>query len=409
MRKLQTAAAMLALLLSPGGFSAAQDADLRAALTAPIAIERAAPVTSAPLENRGGVLFLNAAANGQSREFILDTGSPTILTREFADALGLHTIGQNTGVDANGAPLTMDIAVVESLTIGDTTFRNVPVLIFDFSGLAAGACLVDGGMLGSELLPGSAWRIDTEGGQLSIAETAAALGGSAPVVRARLYDFGYPHAPVVDYAVGEVTDKALFDTGNAEQVTLFAEVAQNRSVQAAFASGSVSRGRGTEGESAGGRGEVTDLIRFTLPRFEIDGQPIGPVRAATRGAPPTLVGLGMLRSHVVTLDYPGAQFLLESRSEPAPSRPEAGYSIAPDGDAARVVRLFEDSAAAHAGLRLGDRVIEAGGRSLRVAPEASRCDVVDWLMQSFDPTAAANLTVERDGAPVTIDIPATRP
>ena len=191
-------------------------------------------------------------------------------------------------------------------------------------------------------------------------------------------------------------------------MTLFGRVAGAPSVQAAIVPGSVSRGRGTEGESAGGRGQVTDLVRFTLSGFEIDGQPIGPVRSATRGVPPSLVGLGMLRSHVVTLDYPGGQFRLEPRSSPAPARPEAGYTIALDGEAATVVRLFGDSAATAAGLKLGDRVIEARGRSLRVSPDNPRCSVTDWLADAFDSAAAASLVVERDGAPVTLHIPATR-
>ncbi len=409
MRTRQIAVAVLTLLLLPCGFSNAQETDLRSVLTAPIGIERTTPVASVPLERRAAKLFLDAAVNGQTREFIFDTGSPTILTRAFADSLGLRTVGQNTGVDANGAQVTMDVAVLESLAIGDITFRNVPVLIFDYSRHEIGACVLDGGVIGSEILPGSAWRIDTQAGRLDIAETSDALDGSEPEVRARLYDFGYPHAPIIDYAVGDLTDKALFDTGNAEQVTLFGQVAENRSVQAAFVPGSVSRGRGTEGESAGGRGEVTSLVRFTLSRFAIDGQPIGPVRAATRGAPPSLVGFGMLGSHIVTLDYPGAQFLLEPRSDPAPARPEAGYTIAPEGDAAAVVRLFEDSAAARAGLRLGDRVIEAQGRSLRASSDTPRCAVSDWLLESFNPAAAATLIVERDGGPVTIQIPANRP
>lgn len=407
MSKLGMVAATLPMIVGPAGPGYAQEADLRSILTAPITIERAAPVTSAPLELRMGKLFLNALANGQKREFIFDTGSPTILTRAFADSLELRTVGRNTGVDANGTPVTMDVAVLDSLAIGDITFRKVPILVFDYSGLDTGSCIVDGGILGSEILPGSAWRIDTRARRLVISETSAALDDSTPEVRAKLYDFGYPHAPVVDYSVGDISDKALFDTGNSEQVTLFGRVAESRSVQEAFVPGSVSHGRGTEGESAGGRGAVTDLVRFTLSGFEIGDQPLGRVRATTRGVPPSLLGLGMLRSHVITLDYPGAQLLLERRSDPAPPRPEAGYSIALDGDAATVVRLFDDSAAARAGLRLGDRVTQAQGRSLRITPDDPACRVSAWLAESFDPVTAATLVVERDGEPLTIHIPAS--
>lgn len=405
MRLAPTVLAGLFLLQSP---SSAHQADLRSIFAAPIAIERTTPVTSVPLALKMGKLFVNAVANGQSREFIFDTGSPTILSRTFADALGLKIVGQNTGVDANGAHVTMDVAVLESLSIGGTAFHSVPVLIFDFTGLDMGACIIDGGILGSEILPGSAWRIDTQSQRLSIAATAAALGGEASTVRASLHDFGYPHPPIADYAVGDVKDKALFDTGNAEQVTLFRKVAESPSVRKGFVPGSLFEGHGYEGESAGGRGDIRELSRFSLSDFRIDNQSIGPVRATTRSVPPSLVGAGMLASHIVTLDYPGKYLLLEKRRDPVAPRTEAGYALAAIGDHVRVVQLFEKSPAARAGLKLGDDVVAANGRSLVVSPDGPECSISNWLADSFKPEKGANIVVLRDGKRLTIRIPSAQ-
>ncbi len=405
---MRVVAALLAGLLVSIGSGSAQRTDLQTVLAGPIAIERATPITSAPLDFKMGKLFLNAAANGQSREFIFDTGSPTILSRQFADALGLKPVGKNTGVDANGEAVAMDVALLDSLAIGATTFRNVPVLIFDFAALDMGTCLIDGGIVGSEILPGSAWRIDTQIQRLGIAATATALDGGLPTVTARLHDFGYPHAPIIDYAVGDMKDKALFDTGSAEQVTLFSKVAADASVRKSFVAGSLATGRGYEGELAGGHGRIGDILRFGLSDFRIENQPVGAVRAVTRAAPPSLVGAGMLTSHIVTLDYPGARFLLEKRSEPGRRKTDAGYGIAFKDGHASVVRLFETSAAARAGLKLGDRVTAVQGRSLVVSPDNTKCSAGMWLGESFDPASAADIIVQRDGRTLTIHVPATQ-
>tara|TARA_R110002051_G_scaffold32382_2_gene72989 strand:+ start:65721 stop:66935 length:1215 start_codon:yes stop_codon:yes gene_type:complete len=385
--------------------ASAQNADLGRLLAAPIRIERATPVTAVPLEPRGNILFVQASANGETSEFILDTGSPTVLSREFAESLGLEVVAQNTGRDANGTEITMDFAILDTLTLGTAVFHDVPVLIHDFSGLDMGACLVSAGILGSELFPGSAWRVDTEARQLTFAASLDEMAPINPVVTTHLYDFGYPHAPIIDYSVGDVSDKALFDTGNSAWVTLFSEVAETASVQQEIPRDTIVNGTGFEGESAGGRGEAGALTWFTLQNFRLGHDSLGAVRATSRAVPPTLVGYGVLSSYVATMDYPGEQFLLEVRNVPASAREEPGYSLALIGDQVEVVQLFDGSAPANAGLRLGDQVTALSGQSMIVTEENPKCSVANYLIESFDGSQAADLTVVRDGITSTISIP----
>ncbi|SDL93949.1 retropepsin-like aspartic protease [Maricaulis salignorans] len=395
----------LALLLAGLSPAQTQETDLARLLSAPLRIERSESVTTVNLETRGGKLFIHAVANGEAGEFILDSGSPTILSRDFADALGLETVAQNTGRDANGTEVTMDFAILRTLQLGTTVFHDIPVLIHDFSTLDMGACLVGPGILGSELFPGSVWRFDTRAAELSIATSLNELPELAPVASTRLYDFGYPHAPIIDYSVGDVSDKALFDTGSSAEVALFSQVAQAPSVRQAVRAGSRVTGTGYEGESAGGRGEVTTLTRFTLSDFRLDGGHLAPVRATVRAVPPTLVGAGILASHAVTLDYPGGQFIVQARNGAAPAHPEPGYSLALVGNDFRVVQLFEESTAAHAGLRLGDQVTELSGRSLVVSADNPKCTVANWLFANFDPAEATELVILRDGVSSRLSIP----
>jgi hypothetical protein len=357
-----------------------------------------------PFQTRVRKFYLDASVNGETHEFIFDTGSPTILSRQLADALGLEIVGRNTGRDANGTPVTMDFAIIDRLTLGDVTFTRVPVLIHDFSGLATGACLIDGGVIGSEILPGSAWRIDAAAGRLEIAESAAALAPLETALSAPLHDFGYPHAPVLDYALGEIADKALFDTGSEEEVVLFHEVADSRPARAHIVRGSVVIGEGNEGESAGGRSENRELVRFSLEDFRIGVTSPGPVRATTRAAPPSLVGAGMTDRFIVTLDYPGAAFTLSPRDAPAPERVEPGFALAFAGDGVEVVQVFQGSPADEAGLRLGDRVTAIDGRALR----SDGCEDVLWLMSEYSEADGGALTVDRGGEAVVIEVPPVR-
>ncbi|WP_300545617.1 aspartyl protease family protein [Maricaulis sp.] len=382
-----------------------QDRELPELLNAPIEVERPQPVASTALETRFGKLFLNATVNGETHEFIFDTGSPTMLSRSIAERLGLTTIGHNTGLDANGNSVTMAFALVDELAVGGAVFHDVPVLVFDFTELSLGGCIIDGGILGSEILAGSAWLIDTENETLSFAANADALGSGEAVVDAGLSDFGYPHAPIIAYQVGDVTDRALFDTGSAEAVSLFRTLIQDASVRDAIAADSMVTGRGSEGESAGGYGEITDLARFTLEAFSIDGQSVAPLRANTRGAPPTLVGAGMLDTYRVRLDYPQGRFVLERRDEALPDEAESGYSVAFVDGQARVVQIFSGSPAAEAGLQLGDQVIAIDGRRLDVTPASPMCETALWLLNGFDAARGGVFEIQRGDTRMTVSVP----
>ena len=391
------AVAGLIMLMPLASTVSAQNSSVQQAFNTPVTVERSAPVTSVPLNARGGKLYLRASVQGNDREFIFDTGSPTILSKTFADELGLEVIGQNTGVDANGTNVTMDVAVVDEITLGDVTFRDVPVLIFDYAQIPLGTCFFDGGVIGSELLPGSAWRIDLERKQLDIGSSAQALGVSSEASQTRLHDFGYPHMPVVDYSINGFSDKALFDTGNSGVIALFENIADDRNVRRAMERGSRRQGEGTEGVSAGGMGALVDLQRFVLKDLNIGEHTLEQADTVTRQTPPTLIGTGILDNYKVTLDYPASMIRWEPRMSPSPKTPDQGFSVMFVENVATIVQLFKDSPADRIGLQLGDQVTELSGRSLTATNENERCEHSRWLSDASGSFAAETITVLRDG------------
>lgn len=395
-------AALAALLIWPFS-AAAQSADMRALLAAPIVHDHPGGVTALPIDVRYRKLFINAALNGEAGEFIFDTGSPTILSREFADRLGLETLGENTGTDAHGNQVTMQFVRLETLALAGVVFHDVPVLVFDFDGLDNGSCLIGDGVIGSEIFAGLAWQIDTEAGEIRIAADAIAFADGPAEAATRLSDFGYPHAPVIQYAIGEVSDNALFDTGSAAALALFEPVASAAMRAGLIPADSIRTGFGSEGESAGGRGDAVALRRSLLNGLVLDGTRLDGLSAQSRAQPPTLLGAGMLNRFVVTLDYPGERFLLHRREQAASPSAFAGFGLSVVGEQVEVTQLYEGSAAAQAGLALGDRVLAVDNASLSVSPD-NRCAQVRYLAGEFDAASATQLTVQREGGTIEIHL-----
>jgi len=373
------------------------------ALQAPIVIERSKPVTTVRLKPHMSKLAIDATLNGITREFIFDTGSPTMISRTLARELDLTVIGSSTGRDANGRDVTTDIAVVDRLEIGGVTLRSVPVLIADFRVSDPKGCFIRAGIIGSEIFPGSVWHINSEAGELTIAATFEDLVGVAKSsIRAPLLDWGYPHAPVFPYAIGKFRDNGLFDTGHSAKVVLFDKVLDNDEVQRALLSGSVQKGRGSLGVSAGGVGEETDLLRFDIEGMRVGKAALGRQSGTIRKAPPSLIGQGILDTHAVTLDYPGKRFLLHPRAGPKPAATLPGFGLMAREEGVRVMQLYDGSPAQRAGLKLGDLVTAIDDRALPTGDVS--CDVTRWLVEERPASTAQRLTVARDGGPVAIDL-----
>lgn len=373
------------------------------ALQAPIEIERSEPVTTVPLKPHMSKLAIDATLNGVTREFIFDTGSPTMISKELAEELDLTVIGSNTGRDANGRAVTTKIAVLERLQIGGMTLRDVPVLIADFRVSDPKRCFIKDGLIGSEIFPGSAWRIDTERGQLSVARRFADLPkADGQSIIAPLQDWGYPHAPIFPYSIGKFRDNGLFDTGHSAGVVLFDKVLDNKAVKDAFVPGSIRKGRGSRGVSAGGAGEETDLLRFKIEELRMGDSELGKRSGTIRDAPPSLIGLGILDTHMVTLDYPGKRFVLSPRGEEAAERDSVGFGLMVSEEGVRVMQLYDGSPAARAGLNLGDLVTAIDGRALPVGDVS--CDVTRWLVEERPTASAKTLTVRRSTGPVKINL-----
>jgi len=103
-----------------------------------------------PIDTLATKLLIEVEINGVPKHFVFDTGSPSMVSAEIARELNLEIVAEARGRDAHGAIVESGIAQVE-LTVGDATFRKLPIFVTDMSTSKA-SCLWDG-VLGSEVLP----------------------------------------------------------------------------------------------------------------------------------------------------------------------------------------------------------------------------------------------------------------
>ena len=99
-----------------------------------------------PVETGHGILYVKGAVNGQPTELIADTGSSmTLMWRDRAEALKVH-FGNGSGVNIYGvggrAPV--QLAYLDSLSLGSHTIRNFRVYVIDSPSLGREASMLLG-------------------------------------------------------------------------------------------------------------------------------------------------------------------------------------------------------------------------------------------------------------------------
>lgn len=353
-------------------------------------------LSTVPIETMGNKVFFMARINGKPYRFILDTGSPTMLTKKAADDLGLKISGQNTGIDANGKLVTMDLATLDRLTIGDVHFRNIPVFILDSSDLTIGNCFLDGGTIGAEILPLSNWQINFQSKALILTNDNRQLDYINGAKKAKLEVSGYPFYPILTYQINDTfKDNALFDTGNTELFHLNEQAFEALKTQN-IVNSEIHKAWGVFGESAGGRGEDQIFHLVPIRKFSIGEVGFTDIRVWTRASAPSLIGSRILESQVVTLDYTNETIYFYQYKEPVSRATSFGFRPYFKEQSVYVGFLVERSPATEAGLRLHDQILEINQVNISHIENATQCDTFKWL-STLNNMDEIDIVFRRDG------------
>ncbi|WP_367388917.1 pepsin/retropepsin-like aspartic protease family protein [Lewinella sp. LCG006] len=155
-----------------------------------------------------GMIYVKAAVEGQTGDFILDTGAPGLVVNEIPQ-------GATTDYQAKSCSQEVVIGVkpVKSFSWANRTLRNLEAITLDLSHLDK---LHNGsvvGMIGYELLKNNTLFIDYQRSQLLLLKNRMNVALAAPSARIpfELYD----HLPVIEVVIGGKTLRLGIDTGAA--------------------------------------------------------------------------------------------------------------------------------------------------------------------------------------------------
>lgn len=334
--------------------------------------------------------------------FVLDSGAPMTIAPALARSLSLPTLAEAQLQGPEGGRRSVPVTRIPALQVAGVVFRDVGAVVDWVEPPNELACLSVDGLLGASLLQTAIWQIDFQTKQITVTDSPGDLPGIEGALRIPFSRSDAAGSPRIEVGVSDAEGVSLlvdlgFNGSIAMPRALYEQTGNALASDAPAEDGHASSTVFGEAASVVHIGHLRELRIGTLRLADF------PVVTGTTVSD-FHVGIDFLRHFRVTLDWKNDVLYLEHRDPESALYDEfATYGFKPqlvDG-AMQIGALWRGSAAARAGLALGDRVVSIDGRSTESPDFATLCDLLDAIGLFGWNVAPIAVTVQREAGLVT--------
>jgi hypothetical protein len=359
-------------------------------------IDNSAGVTRIPIEVVNNHIYADGLVDGKKARFIVDTGGVNMLTPAAAKKFGLEGSGKLAARGVGDESVDLALANASEIRVGDAVLEHPVFYVVDLGSLSAIEGETFDGLVGYELFSRFGVSIDYAGLELSLSTPER----FKPPRGAHSIPFELAERiPIVQGQLDGVDVRLSVDTGSRVSLSLHSPfVAAHGLVERYQAAPEAVMGWGVGGPSRG------RPARFgTLRLGDLDIERIaGDLYTGNKGAFASAdtsgnLGGGVFRRFTLTFDYPNRRLFLapNSRFGKPDDYDRSGLFLFADGDALKVADVAVASAAAHADLKVDDRIVSINGEAV-----AGRT-LEQWRLRLRELPAGTALAIayERNGTP----------
>lgn len=346
---------------------------------------------SFPFTEKWGMIFLPVTINGQTFNFLLDTGAPNVLDLKTLEALDIPAYPFGMVTDAYGNQNPLNFAITDQFTVGPLEHKKIGALIADFRSVPIFDCMEIDGLIGSNMMRKAVWQIDFRRKMIHVAPDASHFDlNQATQLRIRTKGTG---TPITDIQLGQTRLKnQTVDFGSGNGITILKEKVPPSSIKDTVAISYGNAGTGLYGA----RQDTVYYLRTDSLRIGPDylSDAVLRVRNNTGG----LLGLKFWRHYTVTIDWSaGALYMEPYQDTPQIKSTSFGFGTDMSRDTLRISSLTKPSPASEAGLQLQDRIIRLGTTPVT---QLDYCQVLEQL----DRVQQIQLTLENDNRTRTVEL-----
>lgn len=177
-----------------------------------------------PFEIKNGFIIVNVEIENEDYNFILDSGTPTLISKKLVKKLNLKAIDSVNASDVFGKEQSNKYTRIQNIKIGTIDFLQTVALINDFNSKPIWSSLEIDGFFGSNLMQHTIWDIDFINNQITITNNELKLNLPEKIIENKLF-IGYDRTPAIGCKInGEKIWNFTVDFGfNGDVVIPFSE------------------------------------------------------------------------------------------------------------------------------------------------------------------------------------------
>lgn len=330
--------------------------------------------TTIPFEYRIGHIVIKVQIQGETYDFILDTGAPNVLSKELNAKLGMLPLGSVDVGDIYGDTQKLEYTKINKIKIGGVNFLETVAVISDFNSVTSFPCLDVDGLIGSNLMRHAVWDFDFKKQIITITDDENNLNIPANYKESKFY-IGYAGHPSITTKVnGMKVLNNTIDFGSIRGIVLPLKVFEkqkNKKIKKWVKS----YGEGSTG-IYGAKKNIT-TYNSKIDEIRIGNLILNNRIAHTESQLDNLLGLAFFKNYRVILNWKIKRIKM---IEVNPFKDELylnyGFSYSYKNSLIYVSALTENSNAAKY-LKIGDQIIAVNEKKYLDVPQNEWCNILE--------------------------------
>ncbi|MEQ6118478.1 aspartyl protease family protein [Reichenbachiella sp. MALMAid0571] len=350
-----------------------------------------------------GHIVIPVFIGGNEYSFLLDTGTPNMVSKELAEELKLEHVYHQQYIDSQDNKLALSLSVIDEIVIGGVSFRNNATTIHNFDKSPPTIrCLNISGVVGANLMKSAIWTFDFERNTITIANAKKEF----PEGEVLNFKTGYAGTPKVKVNINGVSDgKAYIDFGakgfyKTSEKTLHKLCRDKNKHKCSITSGHGSIASGAFGYEKPDSSHIALVHSFSIgneSQVALKNQLITMSNHSEK-----LLGLDCFENFTTTINWPERKLILSEKAKPEEidSYNSFGFRVIYREEKLYVGFIYNNSPATKAGLLLGDQIVKINEFNFDHSNEDKFCSFLN--SKTLSTTNQIKLTLLRNGQPTDI-------
>ncbi len=352
-----------------------------------------------PFKYVNGWIVLEVGIQNKTYNFLLDTGSSNLITKELYEELNFEVLGTEEIKAINSTINSTNYTKISNIKIGNIDFQQTIAGIVDLNKVVEIGCTKIDGFIGSNLMRKAIWDFDFKNQLITITNDEEKLNLPENTITSKIF-IGTAGIPSISLKInGKKILNNVVDFGNAGtnllRIDYFKKQLDKELIKKYV--------KGKQKAFGGfGRSENKPFYHTIIDEMKIGNHTVKNLFTSVQSGSGNNLGLAFFKNYRVILNWKNKKIkMIEITRAGNDSYKTYGFSILYKEKNVYVNSIIETSSASDF-LKQGDKILSINDTNYSDITEQQYCDI--WRSGTLKNTEPLNITVIRDGKEFTFDI-----